>query len=102
MTMLQGTATTYTYLGNRTEHFCCMYVHRITNKCIWLTPFIPKVTNGHVPRQLAIHHADRQQSISIYCTDFTYNIRQHISSLRGIQELPEDGNKLPKHVGAQG
>jgi hypothetical protein len=22
--------------------------------------------------------------------------------LRGTQELPEDGNKLPKHVGAQG
>jgi hypothetical protein len=57
---------------------------------------------GHVPQQLATHHADRQQSISIYCTDFTYTIHQHISSLRGTQELPEDGNKLPKHVGAQG
>jgi hypothetical protein len=34
--------------------------------------------------------------------DFTYTIRQRIRSLRGIQELPEDGNKLPKHVGAQG
>jgi hypothetical protein len=55
-----------------------------------------------VPRQLAIHHADRQQPTSIHCTDFTYNIRQHISSLRGIQELPEDGNKLPKIIGAQG
>jgi flagellar biosynthesis protein FlhB len=37
-----------------------------------------------------------------YIIDFTYNIRQHISSLRGTQELPEDGDKLPKHVGAQG
>jgi hypothetical protein len=57
-------------------------------------------TLGYVPRQL--HDANRQKSISVYCTDFTYNIRQHISSLRGIQELPEDGNKLPKYVGAQG
>jgi hypothetical protein len=54
------------------------------------------------PRQLAIYHADRQQSISIHCTDFTYIIRQHIIRLRGTQELPEEGNKLPKHVGAQG
>jgi hypothetical protein len=59
-------------------------------------------TLGHVPRQLAIHHADRHQSISICCKDFTYNIRQHINSLRGTQGFPEDGNKLPKHVGAQG
>jgi hypothetical protein len=48
------------------------------------------------------HTARRQQSIFIYCTAFIYNIRRHISSLRGTQELPEDGNKLPKHVGAKG
>jgi hypothetical protein len=50
------------------------------------------------------HHTsqtDRQYSISSYCTDFTCNIRQHISSLRGTQKLIEDGNKLPKHVEAQ-
>jgi hypothetical protein len=40
-------------------------------------------------------------STSIHNTDFTYNIHQHISSLRGTQELPEGGNKLPKHVEAQ-
>jgi hypothetical protein len=40
--------------------------------------------------------------ISIHCTYFAYSIRQHISSLRETQELPEDGNKLLKHVGAKG
>jgi hypothetical protein len=39
---------------------------------------------------------------SFVIIDFTYNIRQHISRLRGTQEFPEDGNKLPKHVAAQG
>jgi hypothetical protein len=51
---------------------------------------------------MAIHHTDTQQSISIYCKNFTYNIRQHIGSLRDTQELPEDDNKLPKHIGGQG
>jgi hypothetical protein len=31
-----------------------------------------------------------------------YNIRQRMGSLRGTQQLPEDGNKLLKHVGAKG
>jgi hypothetical protein len=57
----------------------------------------------YVTRSTTVSHIPhRQQSVSIYCTDFTYTTRQHISSLRGIKELPEDGNKLPKHVGAQG
>jgi hypothetical protein len=29
-------------------------------------------------------------------------LHQQISSLTGTKELPEDGNKLPKHVGGQG
>jgi hypothetical protein len=37
-----------------------------------------------------------------YVVHMLYDIRQRISSLRVTQELPEDGNKLPKRVGAQG
>jgi hypothetical protein len=36
-----------------------------------------------------------------YSTYFTYTIRQHIRSLRSTLELPENGNKLSKHVGEQ-
>jgi hypothetical protein len=43
------------------------------------------------------------QEALVYLLSFFFaGVRQHISSLRGTQDLPEDGNKLPKHVAAQG